>query len=137
MTIIRCRNGNCIAALQPSRDDLFVVTILRGQMISIRPGDEYEAALRVARAFADGVQMPPRSTITVKLFGMSLDEVLAFKRIDRGEFVRGLTTSDADLRSLIEEACRSVLLGSNDSAARCDAMEILDDLHTAQPEQVP
>lgn len=58
MTNIWSRNLNCVSAMAPSPDDLFVVTTLFGKRVFVQPIHEYEAALRVAQAFADYVQHP-------------------------------------------------------------------------------
>lgn len=124
MTTIHSRNGNCVAALQPAPGDLFAVTLLGGRVVFVRPVDEYEQSLKLAEAFADQLAQPGKP-FTVKVHGMSLAELLAFKGISREDFAAGLVGDDAELRSLAESTCKSVLRDSNDAAVRHDAFDLL------------
>ena len=132
MTTLRSPNGNCVAALQPAPGDLFTVTLLGAKVVFLKPADEYEQALRLAQTFAD--QVPPVGRpFTVKVLGMSLDEVLAFMGISRDDFAAGLATDDAELRQLAEGTCKDVLRRSNDAAVRADAMDLLTDMGVFRP----
>lgn len=132
MTTLRSRNGNCVAALQPAPGDLFTVTLLGGSVVFLRPADEYEDALRLAEAFAGSVAPPGGRPFTVKVLGMSLDELLAFQGISRAEFAAGIKTPDAELRQIAERFCVDVLRRSDDPAVRGAAMDILTDLGVLQ-----
>jgi hypothetical protein len=125
MTNLQMRNGNCVAALAPSPGDLFVVTTMGGKVVFLQGADDYEKALRLAEAFAD--QMPPPDRpFTVKVLGMSLDELLAFKGISREEFVASISPeAHAEARQLAVAACKEALCDCNDSAVRRDAYHLL------------
>lgn len=125
MTTLRSRNGNCVAALQPAPGDLFVVTLLGGKVVFVQPADEYEQALRLAGAFAEQATNPDGRPFTVKVHGMSLAELLAFKGISRDDFGAGLAEHDAELRAMAERTCKDVLRASNDAAVRSDAFDLL------------
>lgn len=124
MTTLHSRNGNCVAALQPAPGDLFAVTLLAGRVVLVRPVGEYEQSLKLAEAFADQLAQPGKP-FTVKVHGMSLAELLAFKGISREDFAAGLVGDDAELRSLAESTCKRVLRDSNDAAVRHDAFDLL------------
>lgn len=128
MTTLHSRNGNCVAALQPALGDLFVVTLLGGKVVSVRPTDEYEQALGLAQAFADEAAGPDGRPYTVKVHGMSLAELLAFKGISRDDFAAGLAQQGAELRTIAERTCKEVLLSSNDAAVRRDAFDLLSSM---------
>jgi hypothetical protein len=130
MTTLHSRNGNCVAALQPSPGDLFVVTTIGAKVVFVKPVGEYEQALRLAETFS--AQMPVGKPFTVKVMGMSLDELLAFRGISRADFAAGLTIPDVELRELAESTCKDVLRRSNDAAVRADAMDLLADLGVLQ-----
>lgn len=132
MTTLRSQNGNCVAALQPAPGDLFVVTTLSAKVVFVKPADEYEQALRLAQSLAEQVS-PKGRPFTVKVLGMSLDELLAFEGISRDEFAAGLKTNDAELRQLAESTCKDVLRRSNDAAVRADAMDLLTDMGVFRP----
>lgn len=132
MTTLHSRNGNCFAALQPAPDDLFVVTTLSAKVVFVKPADEYEQALRLAQTLAE--QVPPVGRpFTVKVLGMSLDELLACMGISRADFAAGLRTDDAELRQLAESTCKEVLRRSDDATVRADAMDLLTDMGVFRP----
>ena len=87
-----------------------------------------EDALRLAEAFAGSVAPPGGRPFTVKVLGMSLDELLAFQGTTRAEFAAGIETPDAELRQLAERTCIDVLRRSDEPAVRGDAMDILTEL---------
>ena len=124
MTTLRMTNGNCVAALQPAPGDLFVVITLCAKIVFVKPADEYEQALCLAQTFAGEVP-PVGRPFTVKVMGMSLDELLAFMGISREEFASSVTITDAELRELTKRTCKDVLRRSNDPAVRADAMDLL------------
>lgn len=124
MTNLRMRNGNCVAALAPSPGDLFVVTTIGGKVVFLQGAEDYEKALRLAEAFAE--QMQSDRPFTVKVLGMSLDELLAFKGISREEFVASVSPeADAEMRRSAVATCKEALRDCNDSAVRRDAYELL------------
>lgn len=128
MTTLHSRNGNCVAALQPAPGDLFVVTLLGGRVVFVQPSDEYEQALRLAGAFAEQATNPDGRPFTVKVHGMSLAELLAFKGISRDDLAAGLATDEAELRTMAEQACKDALLNSGDAAVRRDAYDLLNSM---------
>ena len=133
MTTLRSPNGNCVAALQPAPGDLFTVTLLKAKIVFVRSADEYEQSLRLAEAFAAQVAPPDGRPFTVKVLGMSLDEVLALQVISRESFAAGITTPDGELREMAERTCKDVLRRSDDAAVRADAMDLLTDLGVLRP----
>lgn len=128
MTTLRNPNGNCVAALQPAPGDLFTVTLLGGKIVFVRSADEYEQVLRFAESVAGQVAPPGGRPYTLKVIGMTLDEVLAFAGISRDDFAAGLKVGDAELRDLARRTCREVLLRSNDGAVRAEAMDLLTEM---------
>lgn len=133
MTNLRMRNGNCVAALAPSPGDLFVVTTIGGKVVFLQGADDYEKALRLAEAFAE--QMSPKERpFTVKVLGMSLDELLAFKGVSRDDFVASISPEgDVEIRRFAVAACKEALRDCNDPAVRRDAYDLLVDMGELAP----
>lgn len=124
MTTLRMRNVNCVTALAPCPGDLFVVTMLGGKVVFLQGADDYEKALRLAETFAE--QMTHDRPFTLKVVGLSLDELLAFKGISRDEFVAGISPeSDAEMTKLTVATCKEALRDCNDPAVRRDAYDLL------------
>ena len=125
MTTLRMRNGNCVAALAPSPGDLFVVTAIGGKVVFLQGAHDYEKALRLAETFAEQMP-PPNRPFTVKVLGMSLDELLAFKGISRDEFAASISPeADVETRRLAVATCKEALRDCNDPAVRRDAYDLL------------
>lgn len=133
MTTIRMANGNCVAALQPSPGDLFVVTLLAGKVVFVQPADDYEKALRLAEAFADRMP-PPGRPFTVKVFGMSLPELVKFQGTTIEEIAASLPAASRDDDwKLAISTCQSALRDCDDAATRRDAYDILVQMGAMQP----
>ena len=125
MTTLRCRNGNCIAALQPAPGDLFVVTLIAGKVALFRAAQDYEQVLGLATAFAEKLPMPPGQAFTIKVLGASLAEMLRYQGVSRDDFIADMKGNEADFRALSVQTCREVLRDSQDKAARADAYDLL------------
>lgn len=125
MTLLHMPNGNCVSALQPAPSDLFVVTLLQGTVVRLGPAGDYESMLRQAESFAEMPSLSNDSSFTIKVFGVSLAELLLLKNISREDFSRYCAADDAELRALAEQTCKRVLRDSQDSAARRDAYNLL------------
>lgn len=124
MTNIWTPNGNRVAALPPGSGDLFVVTTLFGQRITVEPVSAFDAAVARAEAFARG--MAHDRPFTVKVLCMSFRELLAAQGLAMEHMRAGYTHEDeAEDRQRAIEACTATLRDSNDPTVRADAFEVL------------
>ena len=124
MTNIWSHNQNCVSTMAPAPDDLFVVTTLFGKRVFVQPIGEYEAALRVAQAFADHVQQP--RPVVVKMLCLSHAEMTDAMGIDPAKLFEGQTPEqEAELRHLVVTACKNALLDNPQASVRADALQLL------------
>ena len=124
MTNIWSHNRNCVSTMAPAPDDLFVVTTLFGKRVFVQPIGDYEAALRVAQAFADHVQQP--RPVVVKVLCLSHAEMTDAMGIDPAKLFEGQTPEqEAELRQIVVTACKTALLDSPQQIVRADAMQLL------------
>jgi hypothetical protein len=111
--------------LQPAPGDLFVVTLLSGRIALVRPAQEYEQVLDLAQAFANRNTAASGTSFTIKVLGVSLNELLRLVGINRAAFQAHPKDDDAELCALAVRTCRDVLRDSQDAAARRDAFDLL------------
>ena len=117
-------NRNCVSAMSPAPDDLFVVTTLFGKRVFVQPIRDYSKALATAQRFADMVQHP--RPIVVKVLCLTHDEMTDALGIDPATVFQGQTPEqEAELRQLVVTACKTALLDSPQAAVRADAMRLL------------
>lgn len=118
------RNGNCVSAMSPAPDDLFVVTTLFGKRVFVQPITEYKKALATAEKFADFVQQP--RPVVVKLFCLTAVEMADAMGFDPATLFAGQSPEEeAQMRKLVVTACKDALLDSPLATVRADALELL------------
>ena len=119
-------SGNHVVALPPSPGDLFVVTTLAGKQVRLQPVTDYDAAVRLAQAFARRVVHP--EPVTVKVFCLTLIEAQAMGFAPADLFADQTTEDAAAMRQAVVKACNDAVRNSPDAKVRADAMKLLTDL---------
>lgn len=118
------RNGNCVSAMSPAPDDLYVVTTLFGKRVFVQPITEYKKALATAEKFADFVQQP--RPVVVKLFCLTAVEMADAMGIDPATLFADQTAQEqAEMRQLAVTACKDALRDSPLATVRADALQLL------------
>lgn len=120
---------NRVVVLPPSPSDLFVITTVDGKRALVHPIHEYDRAVRIARAFSHRWRAEP---VTVKVLCLTLKEAQAMGFAPDDLFRNQTEQEEAEMRRLVTQTCMATLHQSPDSAARGEALKLLQDMGMLQ-----
>lgn len=114
-----------VVTTAPAPDDLFVVTMIGGRRVTLRPIDEYDQAVEQAREAVRAVDPAPA---TVKVFCLSLREAQAMGFLPADLPQNQTPEQDAHDRQLVITTCLNLVQRSNDYRIRTEALGMLKQL---------
>lgn len=114
-------NRNSVVTLPPSPDDVFVVTTISGQAVSVQAVHLFEAAVRTAHGFARRVQAPRPVTIKVLCLTSGEAVLMGFVVLPTDP----CPYQDGQDRQLVVTTLMQALAQSNEPQVRADAIDIL------------
>lgn len=121
---------NRVVALPPSPGDVFVITTVDGKRVLVHPVHEYDKAVRIAHAFTR--RWRAEQPVTIKVLCLTLKEAQATGFAPADLFRNQTPQEEAEMRRLVTQTCMATLHQSPDSAARGEALKLLQDMGMLQ-----
>lgn len=118
-----------VVTTAPAPDDLFVVTMIGGRRVTLRPIDEYDQAVEQAREALRAVN-PARATVKVLCLTAREAQTMGFLPADL--FQNQTPEQDAQDRQLVITTCLNLVQRSNDYRIRTEALGMLKQLGVLQ-----
>jgi len=129
-------NFNRVATITPNRDDLFVIVVLHGKIVIVRPITAYESVLSLVEKLSNLLVV--KRPYTIKVICVTASELAQFCGFSWEDILKHQTPAqDMELQRVAVKNCMDAIANSLDPVVRQDARNLMVSLGVLPPAPPP